>query len=149
MGEKMNKYTFEGYQDMPDAMTFEEMSTAYHGLIDGVGQCDSECEELFDALLNAAFTYTDMRMRWMRFSLEQKASQDNIRTQMHNACIAAVTIIARYMHHQKKDIKWAEIVCGLSQEDILSGNMAYMNLHRKRIGDFMNYIGFVHAVNAR
>ena len=87
--------------------------------------------ELYDELCRAAVKYTNMRLEWNWFSLEQKQDKDSLRTSYHDRFITQWNMLQRYLTNT-----YQEYIDKVSDD-------------RKVIGDFACYICYKIAVSMR
>lgn len=94
------------------------------------GNDDTEKELAID-LAKAAYKYTQFRVLWNFYSIEEKAEQDRYRTSAHNAYMDCLRIFLRYEQRLGKSVP------NITESD------------RKTLGDIGNYLTYKLAVLQR
>lgn len=141
-------HTYDNYLSAPDSLTFDDMSKIHKAMLDD-GAGDEVFAELYNEMFKAALMYTELRVKWSYISNDEKYELDKTRTMKHNAFISTLTPIVRYLDNIKKSPKWAELLFNLPLSDVVKGDKETIYQHRKRLGDFANYLSFVSALNER
>lgn len=126
----------EEYLSNADSISFEEAIEIYNCLLKAIDLNDKESLELYSEVVKAAVKYIEIRNRWQFLSIEEKKEIDNTRTSLHNAYIASIKPLYRYMDNNKNDISW--------YEKLIQGNE-----NRKRLGDFAGYLLCINSIMAR
>ncbi len=111
---------------------FEKFNKYYNGIVENCHE-DDEAFDMFQHLLNRAIEYSNIRAKWSLMSIEEKNEKDSYRTACHESFINSLKIYLRYL--DKLGIK------------LLASELIEMD--RKIIGDFANYIVFAEAVKNR
>ncbi|HHT65279.1 MAG TPA: hypothetical protein GX017_04220 [Clostridiales bacterium] len=89
--------------------------------------------ELLEDFKNYAIKYAEMRVDWYMADIQKRIEIDKRRTSLHNALIANVNSLARYMESRGQDISWR----------------TEMGDDRKEIGDFACYYHCFMGIAAR
>ena len=99
-------------------------------------------------MLSSAIKYASIRAGWQLLSRSERSAQDQARTATHNDVITNFLILERLFklkgwHSQA----WTEKL--FLQADQSERHLADVTGHRKRIGDFANYLAFISALSQR
>jgi len=89
--------------------------------------------ELLEDFKAYAVKYAEIRVEWYMADRQKRIEIDKRRTSLHNALIASVNSLARYMESKGQDISWR----------------AEMGDDRKEIGDFACYCHCFMGIAAR
>ena len=130
--------SFEKYSGMWNPLTLEEFLEIHEGMLKS-SEGDEDAAEILEELLQAAFTYADIRAKWSLMSREEKMEIDETRTMKHDALIVKFNKLARYQKMQGRDISWRERL-GYTEDE---------PANRRRIGDFACWLAFTAGICAR
>jgi hypothetical protein len=140
--------TYENYLQQSEALSFNEMATIHQAILANADTRNEDFNEIWTELLQHASRYTVIRAEWLQLSVEQKAEKDPQRTNIHNTIIDHFILLEHIFELNNWDSRaWTENL--FLQEEKLQRTRSDVNIHRKRIGDFANYLVFVSAVNGR
>lgn len=126
---------FEEYEKEPNTLSLEQMQRIHAKMMDSIGT-DPDARELYEAVLNKAIIYTNMRAQWELMDREEKMEKDSLRTSRHDSLITNLNMLSRFLKIQGKDISWRDDL-GYTEDDPSL---------RKTIGDFACYLVFVNAI---
>ena len=107
-----------------------ELFDRYYAELSENKKLDDDSETLWNNLLAGAIDYTNIRAKWSLMTNEERASNDSLKTKLHNSFIDRLNIYKRYIC--KQGIK------------LLSDELTTKD--RKTIGDFANYLVYKEAV---
>lgn len=130
-------YTVQDYEREPEALTVEQAQMIHEEIKDEVD--DDKAFELYDKLVKAGVEYIQIRAKWAVQTREENHKMNDLRTEKHNAVIAAVDALADYLKSQDKPAAWRDEI----------GYEANGKFFRKRIGDFGCYIAFLVSLKSR
>ncbi|OBY11868.1 hypothetical protein [Clostridium paraputrificum] len=130
--------TYNNYLLSNDHLTFEEMTNIHQEILKGCNDSDEDFKELYEDMIKEAISYTNIRVKWNFYSQEVKWERDPLRTRTHNGFISTLMVLKRYMESEDYCIEWSKRL-----------NLDDANTHRKKIGDFANYLTFVVALSTR
>lgn len=130
--------TYNKYLKTEKSLTIEEMESLYQELINDIGT-DEEAKEFWEDFLEKAIEYAQIRLTWDSLSHSQKLATDFGRTSKHNSVIVKLNVLSRYLQSIGKECSWRDKL-GYEKDN---------PYNRKRVGDFVCYIGFIYAINAR
>ncbi|HIY58772.1 MAG TPA: hypothetical protein H9829_11390 [Candidatus Tetragenococcus pullicola] len=140
--------TYQEYLKQNESMTFEEMTKLHMSIIKNVATDDTDFVELWQNLLQDASDYVVIRARWGLLTTEEKLATDLRRTQKHNAIISDFLILERLFKQKGwQSDEWTRIL--FLENEKIERKLEDVNEHRKRIGDFANYLAFISAINNR
>lgn len=127
--------TFEEYVKEPNTLSLEQMQQIHSKMMDSIGT-DPDARELYEAVLNKAIIYANMRAQWELMDREEKMEKDSLRTSRHDTVITNLNMLSRFLKMQGKDTSWRDEL-GYTEDD---------PSFRKTIGDFACYLAFVNAI---
>ncbi len=130
--------TYEKYLEMDKCISFEECLALHREMLAEIGS-DADALELYKDLIEKATDYIVFRSRWTIRERRWKMDADASRTMKHDAVIIGFNKLARYLQKQGKAASWRDAL-GYTEED---------PSNRRRIGDFSNFLVYVHALNGR
>lgn len=130
--------TYEEYLSTPKSLTLEKMQEIHLQIISEISG-DTEAEEIYEELMEAAVNYTNFRIKWFLLSREERMNIDSSRSACHNSLIVKYNMLARYLKMNGKEAMWREVL-GYEEDD---------KYNRKAMGDFACYLSFVSGINAR
>lgn len=126
---------FEEYEKEPNTLSLEQMQRIHAKMMDSIG-ADPDARELYEAVLNKAIIYANMRAQWELMDREEKMEKDSLRTSRHDSLITNLNMLSRFLKIQGKDISWRDELRYTENDQSL----------RKTIGDFACYLVFVNAI---
>ena len=127
--------TFDEYAKASNTLSLEQMQQIHIKMMASI-DTDPDARELYEAVLNKAITYANMRAQWELMDRERKMDQDSLRTSRHDSLITNLNMLTRFLQMQGKDISWRDEL-GYTEDDPSL---------RKTIGDFACYLVFVNAI---
>lgn len=127
--------TFDEYVKEPNTLSLEQMQQIHAKMMDAIST-DPDARELYEAVLNKAIIYANMRAQWELMDREEKMEKDSLRTSRHDTVITNLNMLSRFLKMQGKDISWRDEL-GYTEDDPSL---------RKTIGDFACYLAFVNAI---
>ncbi len=148
MNMEMNLYNFQGYLNKPEALTFPEMEEIHRLIFAAADLKNEDFIELWKDVIEQAIHYTNIRSEGMILTQQEQEQRDQSRTNQHNMLLSTFLVLERFFLQQGWDCKeWTEKL--FLQKPIKNRRMMDLNSHRKRIGDFGNYLTFVYALHNR
>lgn len=140
--------TYKSYLEQPEALTFDEMQTIHEAILKNDTITDTDFQDAWQSILQAALRYTTIRAQWHSFSQDEKRAIDAERTTLHNTIIDQFIFLERVFQLNQWDSQtWTSLL--FLQEHREKRTRQDVNQHRTRIGDFANYLVFAAAVNGR
>ncbi len=107
---------------------------------------EEDFKELWDDVIDDAIRYTSIRSEGAILTPEEQELRDASRTKVHNQVLSSFLILERFFLRKKWEcVSWTKLL--FLQEPIENRNLFDINSHRKRIGDFANYLTFVYALH--
>ncbi|CAM3223962.1 hypothetical protein [Vagococcus fessus] len=129
-------FDYQEYLEKGNALSFEEALEMYNKIH---GSADSEDEDfnfLWSSVIEAASDYVKKRNDWLTYTIEQKQQMDASRTAQHNAFMATLQPLARYMTMKEWDATWYDTLINVDHE-------------RQKQGDFAGYLLCIGCIKAR
>lgn len=114
-------------------MEYEKAVRIYNTLTQTSMKNEPDYAELYDDFKRYAVEYARIRVNWYMADREKRIEDDKRRTSLHNALIASINSLARYMERRGQDISWR----------------TEMGDDRKEIGDFACYYHCFMGIEAR
>ncbi len=140
--------TFKHYLTLNESMDFEMMTSIHQEILTQADIQDEDFQWLWQDCVHYAIEYSRIRSQWHFLSMEEKQSQDASRTSLHNNLIGCFLSLERLFEQSGWQSKrWTEQL--FLQQKIEKRTKEDVQSHRKRIGDFANYLAFVYALNGR
>lgn len=130
--------TYNNYLQTEKSLTVEEMEQIYQAIMNDIGS-DVEAKEFWEDFLEKAIEYAKIRLTWHTLTVEGKMEADSGRTSKHNSLIVKLNVLSRYLKSIGKECSWRDAL-GYEEDN---------PYNRKRIGDFVCYVGFIYSINAR
>lgn len=144
----MMQQTFKHYLTLNESMDFEMMTSIHQEILTQADIQDEDFQWLWQDCVHYAIEYSRIRSQWHFLSMEEKQSQDASRTSLHNNLIGCFLSLERLFEQSGWQSKrWTEQL--FLQQKIEKRTKEDVQSHRKRIGDFANYLAFVYALNGR
>ncbi|WP_414047656.1 hypothetical protein ACMGE7_01910 [Macrococcus equi] len=127
--------TYDKAKEQKDLLDFETAHGIYAKMIAEINLNDSEFKEYWDEFIDSCINYSNFRSLCLTLSREEKNENDfdAKRTKTHDGLFKNLNVIKRYLEHEDKNTDWFDEI---TEE-------------RKRIGDFVNFISYIYALNAR
>ncbi len=140
--------TFKHYLTLNESMDFEMMTSIHQEILTQADIQDGDFQWLWQDCVHYAIEYSRIRSQWHFVSMEEKQSQDASRTSLHNNLIGCFLSLERLFEQSGwQSERWTEQL--FLQQKIEKRTKEDVQSHRKRIGDFANYLAFVYALNSR
>lgn len=140
--------TFKHYLTLNESMDFEMMTSIHQEILTQADMQDEDFQWLWQDCVHYAIEYSRIRSQWHFLSMEEKQSQDASRTSLHNNLIGCFLSLERLFEQSGwQSERWTERL--FLQQKIEKRTKEDVQSHRKRIGDFANYLAFVYALNGR
>lgn len=140
--------TFKHYLTLNESMDFEMMTSIHQEILTQADMQDEDFQWLWQDCVHYAIEYSRIRSQWHFLSMEEKQSQDASRTSLHNNLIGCFLSLERLFEQSGWQFeRWTEQL--FLQQKIEKRTKEDVQSHRKRIGDFANYLAFVYALNGR
>lgn len=140
--------TFKHYLTLNESMDFEMMTSIHQEILTQADMQDEDFQWLWQDCVHYAIEYSRIRSQWHFLSTEEKQSQDGSRTSLHNNLIGCFLSLERLFEQLGwQSERWTEQL--FLQQKIEKRTKEDVQSHRKRIGDFANYLAFVYALNGR
>lgn len=136
---------YELYLQEKEALSFEEMNTIYTSIFDNGNPEHKDFKLYWAEVVNAAVSYTAVRAEW---SIRNPKDNDR-RSPKHNALITAFLVLERiFKLNGWSSFDWTEklFLAGELEE---MRTLIHVNQHRRRIGDFGNYVVLMQALETR
>lgn len=144
----MMQQTFKHYLTLNESMDFEMMTSIHQEILTQADMQDEDFQWLWQDCVHYAIEYSRIRSQWHFLSMEEKQSQDASRTSLHNNLIGCFLSLERLFEQSGwQSERWTERL--FLQQKIEKRTKEDVQSHRKRIGDFANYLAFVYALNGR
>lgn len=136
---------YEFYLKKIGTLAFEDMNQIYNSILDNANLQDNDFKDCWADVVKAAIEYTNVRAKWSISS----PSENDRRTIKHNTLITSILVLERifkmkgwFSDDWTKTLFLSEPLEGIRVlEDV--------DQHRRRIGDFGNYIVFLQALETR
>ncbi len=138
---------YQNYLQKKDHMTLEEMEKLHNNILKISDKTDLDFLEIWENLIQNSIKYTQIRADWNFYSKEKKLDADSNRTNIHNLVIDSFIILERYMSKENWNIEWTKLLFG--ENNAKDRVREDVSEHRKRIGDFANYLAFIYALHGR
>lgn len=139
---------YDNYLKMKEHITFEEMSRIHADILKNADTTTEDFSEIWKDVIHSATKYTSTRAEWKYLTKEQKMNRDSARTIEHNTLINNFIVLERvFKLNAWRSAPWTEQL--FLQEDKQNRTRQDVCEHRKRIGDFGNYLTCIYAVNGR
>lgn len=136
---------YESYLKTVESLSLEEMNQIYGSIFENANLQDNDFKEYWADVVNAAIEYTDVRAKWSI----SKPSENDHRSTKHNSLITAILVLERIFKSKEwpSDEWTTKLFLGkpLGERRVLED----VDQHRRRIGDFGNYIVFMQALETR
>lgn len=140
--------TFKHYLTLNESMDFEMMTSIHQEILTQADMQDEDFQWLWQDCVHYAIEYSRIRSQWHFLSMEEKQSQDASRTSLHNNLIGCFLSLERLFEQSGwQSERWTEQL--FLQQKIEKRTKEDVQSHRKRIGDFANFLAFVYALNGR
>ena len=140
--------TFKHYLTLNESMDFEMMTSIHQEILTQADMQDEDFQWLWQDCVHYAIEYSRIRSQWHFLSMEEKQSQVASRTSLHNNLIGCFLSLERLFEQSGwQSERWTEQL--FLQQKIEKRTKEDVQSHRKRIGDFANYLAFVYALNGR
>ena len=114
-------------------MDYQEGMRIFQALKISGNAGDENWQDLYLEMLNCAVKYAQTRANWYFMNTSQRSDKDSHRTIQHNAFIANLSILTRYVKSQGRNAEWEPIL----EQD------------RKEIGDLACYINCALSIQSR
>ena len=136
------------YLQQSESLTLAEMDALQLQIFTQADSTDPEFQEVWQDLLSSAIKYASIRAGWQLLSRSERSAQDQARTATHNDVITNFLILERLFKLKGwRSQAWTEQL--FLQADQPQRHLADVTDHRKRIGDFANYLAFISALSQR
>ena len=112
---------------------YSEGMKFYQAIKSSGSKSDDDWQSFYTQFLNCAVKYAQERANWALLEAQQRAEADGGRTAIHNAFIAALNILTRYVKSMGNEAEWEPIL----GED------------RKEIGDLACYVHCALSIESR
>lgn len=133
------------YLESIEHLTLEEMNEIYSDILTKSVQQNEDFQFFWHELIDNAISYTTVRSNW---SIHEPKITDR-RSEKHNAVINSFIALERVFNLNHWDSSfWTEKLF-LNKEQPKQRLLEDVTIHRKRIGDFANYIVFMQALETR
>lgn len=136
---------YKEYLNKVESLTFQEMDEIYEDILKKGDLSNEDFQFFWKELVDNAISYTVVRASW---SIHQPKLNDR-RSEKHNAVINSLIALERVFNLNNWDSSfWTEklfLSTGTKKQRILED----VTMHRKRIGDFANYIVLMQALETR
>lgn len=140
--------TFDYYLTLNESMDFETMKSIHHEILSQADTQDEDFKWIWNDCIHYAIEYSHIRSQWFFMSKEEKQNIDASRTSLHNNLIGCFLSLERLFEQSGwQSERWTEQL--FLQQKIEKRTKEDVQSHRKRIGDFANYLAFVYALNGR
>lgn len=140
--------SYKNYLAMKERLTFEQMHQIHENILKNVDSNNQDFLDVWQNIIQSSINYTTTRAEWSYLSNEQKLNKDSYRTTEHNTVLTNFILLERiFILHSWNKHTWTKEL--FLQNDVSNRTRHDINEHRKRIGDFANYLAFIYAVNAR
>lgn len=146
---EIEKITFTNYLKSDySPLSFKEMEEIHEQILTNADTKDEIFKECWDEIINLSLNYTEIRAYWGLMSKSEKREKDNSRTTSHDSVIIEFLALERlFKKNNWKSSSWTKKL--FLQDDITERNKDDLKEVRKRIGDFSNYLAFIHALANR
>ncbi len=134
--KEVNMNTYEEYLNdgKGNILKMEDALEIYTGMMDSIKKSSFEEKmEFWQDFLEQALKYTTIRCKWEFMAREEMIAADSKRTDVHNALISLIDILARNLGKDGTDVSW---------RDKLGGQ-------RARIGDFACFVIYMTGISNR
>lgn len=136
---------YKKYLETVEHLTLEEMDDIYSDILNQSVQNNEDFQFFWKELVDNAISYTTVRSNW---SIHNPKTTDR-RSEKHNAVINSFLALERVFNLNHWDSSfWTEKLF-LSKSNPQQRLLEDVTMHRKRIGDFANYIVFMQALETR
>ena len=145
---KIKDQTFENYLNASEHLTFEDMTLIHKLILDNANITNEDFKDVWEDVIQSSIDYSNIRSKWSLFTIEEKMDKDPLRTSLHDDVIFNFIILERIFKMNQWDSKsWTEIL--FLESDVSTRHKDDLHKHRKRIGDFSNYLSFIYALTGR
>lgn len=145
---RIKDQSFENYLNSSEHLTFKDMTLIHKLILDNANIKNEDFREVWEEIIQSSIDYSNIRSKWNLFTREQKMDKDPLRTSLHDDVILNFILLERtFRMNQWNSKSWTEIL--FLESDVPTRHKDDLNKHRKRIGDFSNYLAFVCALTER
>ena len=130
--------TYKDYLPQIHSIDFETCLKVHDMMMESIGD-DEDATELYNEIIEKSIEYTSIRAYWTIKDREWKMDNHPARTSRHDSIIIKYDQLARYLKMQGKSTEWRDILGYVEDERKI----------RKRIGDMLNFLTYIHALNGR
>ena len=146
---EIEQITFDNYLLLRhEPLTFEEMGNIHKQIITHADITTEDFKEYWEETIKSAIHYSEIRGKWNFMSKAEKMDRDLSRTSAHNIVIDNFILLERIFKINNWDSRlWTEYL--FLNENTENRTRKDLDEHRKRIGDFSNYLAFVYTLSGR
>lgn len=146
---EIEQYTFDNYLlSRHEPLTFEEMVNIHKQIITLADTTNEDFKEYWEETVKSSIYYSEIRGTWNFMSKAEKMDRDPFRTSAHNTVIDNFILLERIFKINNWDNRsWTESL--FLNENKENTTRKDLDKHRKRIGDFANYLAFVYSLSGR
>lgn len=142
------KKTYSEYTNNPDYLTIETMNEIYETILKESNLENEDFMDIWLDIIKNSIEYTSIRAQWGSLNLEEKHSLDEKRSRIHDSILIGFLTLERlFLINEWDSLAWSKLL--FLQDFIPNRTRKDINQNRKRIGDFANYLVFIHAINNR
>lgn len=145
---KIKDQTFENYLNASEHLTFKDMTLIHKLILDNANITNEDFRDVWEEIIQSSIEYINIRSEWNLFTREKKMDKDPLRTSLHDDVILNFILLERIFKMNQWNAKsWTEIL--FLESDASTRHKDDLKKHRKRIGDFSNYLAFIYALTGR
>ena len=139
---------YNSYLVMKEHLTIGQMAQIHEEILKNADTANQDFVDVWKDIIQSAIRYTTTRAEWSFLTNEQKLDKDSSRTSEHNTVINNFIVLERiFKLNSWKSNTWTEQL--FLRGDMPKRTRQDVSEHRKRIGDFANYLAFIYAINGR
>jgi len=138
------KINFKSYSNKQDSLSLEDMQNIHEQILFNAKE-NNDFNEIWTEIILDSINYFNIRSNWNLLSKVEQQDKNFSRTTIHNSIIDNFIVLERiFKRNSWNSESWTKKL-------FLTNNRTKneLNKHRKRIGDFSNYLAFIYAINAR
>lgn len=145
---EIKQQTFENYLNSPEHLTFKDMTFIDKLILDNADTTNEDFRDVWKETIQSSIKYSTIRAEWNLLTKEQKLDKDTLRTSLHDTVILNFILLERIFKMNQWNAKlWTEKL--FLQGEVSMRKKADLKEHRKRIGDFANYLAFIYSLAGR
>jgi hypothetical protein len=146
---EIEQITFNNYLSSPfEPLSFKEMEDIHEQILTSADTKNEDFQEFWEETVHSAIYYSSIRANWNFMSKKEKMDKDNSRTSAHDRVINNFIVLERIFNmNDWNSQSWTEKL--FLQKENPTRSKDDLQLVRKRIGDFANYLSFVCALSGR